>query len=416
LAEDDPDKFQCLGGLPVFLRGFLLRVFNDDGAILDIPDHTCIRAVREVCYLTHKVERPTSSERTQKALDGYIETDRDLGKWFEDHAGEMDWESFQSVSSEVYGELFDALERDVANFALIPGHGPGAVAERLEHPERWEFRYWPERLNCVAPRWRYAYNAHYQWSFAHEGEDSELPVRVITVPKTQSKPRIIAIEPSAMQYAQQGLWRRLREYVERSPLTHLIGFADQTRNQRLACEGSIDGRLATLDMSEASDRVHTMLVEKLLSKWPHLLDYVLACRSTKADVNGDIISLSKYASMGSSLTFPLEAIAFSTLAILGMKESGHRISTSQYGVDVSVYGDDIIVPVDAVAAVVHYLEAFGFKVNKHKSFWTGQFRESCGRDYFNGQDVSVVRLRADLPRSRQDAALMRRATDFRNRC
>jgi hypothetical protein len=28
--------------------------------------------------------------------------------------------------------------------------------------------------------------------------EQEIPVRVITVPKTQAKPRIIAIEPSAM--------------------------------------------------------------------------------------------------------------------------------------------------------------------------------------------------------------------------
>ncbi len=407
--------FKHYRGLPAFMRGFLLRVFSDEGALLDVPDPTAIWAMRQVCYLSHKLERDTSSERRQLAIQGYIDTDRDLGEWFENHSSDMDWESFQSISSKVYGDMFDTLERDVANFLLIPAHGPGAVAEKLSHKARWDFPYWPSRLDEVFPRWRYAFNTRYHLSHALEGEETETPVRVITVPKTQAKPRIIAIEPSAMQYAQQGLWRRIQELVENSVLSNLIGFADQTRNQRMAREGSSDGFLATLDLSEASDRTHTLVVERLLYRWPHLRDFVFACRSQKALVEGEEISLHKYASMGSSLTFPLEAIVFSTIALMGMKESGYSTTPANFGKSVSVYGDDIIVPVNAVAAVVRNLESFGFKVNNHKSFWTGQFRESCGRDFFNGQDVSVVRMREDLPRSRQDAALIRRATEFRNR-
>lgn len=403
-------------GLPAFLRGFLLRIFHDTGYILDEPDATSIWAVRQLCYLTHKVERATSDSRRNKALSAYVETDEELGKWFKDHDSEMPWESFRSVSSELYGDAFDQLEGEIANWDLIPAHGPGAVAERWHHPTRWEFKYWPERLETVFPRWRYASNTcGYDSLFPYVSPEDETPVRVITVPKTQAAPRIIAIEPSVMQYGQQGVWRRFREIVEASSLADLIGFADQSRNQRMAREGSITGDLATLDLSEASDRVHVRVVEELLSKWPHLREMVLACRSTRADVDGRVIALSKFASMGSSLTFPLESVVFSTLTVMGIRH--HRsIRPVDFGRSVSVYGDDIICPRGAVSDVVHYLEAFGFKVNKHKSFWNGKFRESCGADFYNGTNVSVVRLRADLPRSRQDAALIRRFNDFRNRC
>ncbi len=403
-------------GLPAFLRGFLLRIFHDTGEILDEPDVTSIWAVRQLCYLTHKVERPTSDSRRNKALNTYIETDEELGLWFKNHDSEMPWESFRDVSTELYGDLFDKIEGEIASWDLIPAHGPGAVAEKWQHPERWEFTYWPERLESVFPRWRYASNTcRYDAQFPYVSPQDERPVRVITVPKTQATPRIIAIEPSVMQYGQQGVWRRFSELVEGSPLANLIGFADQSRNQRMAREGSITGDLATLDLSEASDRVHVRMVEELLSKWPHLREMVLACRSTSADVEGRVIALAKFASMGSSLTFPLESVIFSTITVMGIRHH-QSIRPRDYGRSVSVYGDDIICPRDAVSDVVRYLEAFGFKVNKHKSFWNGLFRESCGADYFSGTNVSVVRLRADPPGSRQDAALIRRFADFRNRC
>jgi hypothetical protein len=218
-----------------------------------------------------------------------------------------------------------------------------------------------------------------------------------------------------MQYAQQGLKRLLYEEVARGPLNKVLGFQDQARNQILAHQGSVDGSLATLDLSEASDRVHLSMVQRTFSRWPHLMDYMLAARSETADVKGDEITLHKYASMGSALTFPFEAIVFTIIAAMGIESSGHSTSPRHLPGILSVYGDDIIVPTNAAAYVVDYLHAFGLKVNMHKSFWTGRFRESCGKEYYAGTDVSVVRLRAEVPTSRREVALIRRFTDFRNR-
>jgi len=244
--------------------------------------------------------------------------------------------------------------------------------------------------------------------------DQELPVRVVSVPKTQKTPRIIAIEPSTMQFAQQGLKREVYEKISRSALSDVLGFTDQTRNQKLALDGSITGELATLDLSEASDRVHVELVSHLFAYWPHLRDFVLATRSRNAKIGDSVIELSKFASMGSALTFPIEAIIFTVIATMGVEQTD-KPSVRQLAGRVSVYGDDIIVPVDTVDRVIHLLSLFGFKVNEHKSFWNGKFRESCGKEYYAGTDVSVVRLRSEVPTSRDDAALINRFTDFRNR-
>jgi hypothetical protein len=314
----------------------------------------------------------------------------------------------------LFGDVFNELDRQIANFELIPRFGPGSTADRLNMPDRWDFHYWPDRLEGVFPQWRYGtYNG--AWKEPTVPLGSELPARVVSVPKTQKTPRIIAMEPATVQYAQQALKTGFYQLIERSWLRDILGFTDQERNQKLALSASISGSLATLDLSEASDRVHLSMVHRTFERWPHLMDYMLAARSERADVKGDEITLHKYASMGSALTFPFEAIVFTIIAALGMERSGYSTRPDRLIGSLSVYGDDIIVPVNATSDVIDLLHLYGLKVNMHKSFWTGQFRESCGKEYYAGTDVSVVRLRADVPTSRRDADLVRRFTDFRNR-
>jgi hypothetical protein len=122
--------------------------------------------------------------------------------------------------------------------------------------------------------------------------------------------------------------------------------------------------------------------------------------------------------MGSALTFPLEAMVFTTAVFMGIEKSTGTQLTRE-GVRalfgrVRVYGDDIIVPVDHVLSVISSLEALGLKVNTGKSFWRGAFRESCGGDYYAGVDVSVVRLRRELPTSRRQADRVVSLVSLRN--
>jgi hypothetical protein len=292
---------------------------------------------------------------------------------------------------------------------IIPKHGPGATAERLQGNAKYLQREWPSRLDKVFPHWEYLISSY---RYLNDIADTvllepgaERPVRVISVPKTQKTPRIIAIEPTCMQYMQQGLMEVFVESIEgHDKHSWIVGFLDQQPNQLLAQEGSLTGKLATLDLSEASDRVSNQLVIEMLDRHTLTREAVQACRSTKADVPGHgVLRLAKFASMGSALTFPMEALVFSTLIFLAIeKEQRVPLTLSRvkaFQGKVRVYGDDIIVPVEYVRSVIEYLELFGFKVNSGKSFWNGSFRESCGRDFYDGHDVSIVRVRTRLPSS-----------------
>jgi len=249
----------------------------------------------------------------------------------------------------------------------------------------------------------------------------ELPVRVITVPKTLKTPRIIAIEPTAMQFMQQGILELIEQEIARDRLlTSFISWKHQEPNQLLAHLGSLNGLLATLDLSEASDRVSNQLVRKMTSGYGIIYDAIDACRSRKADVPGHgVIRLAKFASMGSALTFPLESIVFITILFCGIERALNTRLTKKLLMSflgqVRVYGDDIIVPVEFVPYVYSELETFGFRVNAGKSFWTGRFRESCGKEYYGGYDVSIVRCRSGLPTTRRDASEIVSTVSLRNR-
>jgi hypothetical protein len=223
-----------------------------------------------------------------------------------------------------------------------------------------------------------------------------------------------------MQYAQQAVAEALVRELETDNVSrNFVGFTDQTPNQRLAKKGSLDGSLASLDLSEASDRVSNQLVEVLFCGFTHLRDAVAASRSYRADVPGfGIHNLTKFASMGSALCFPVEAMVFATVVFMGIEESnGHKLTRERlktYAGKVRIYGDDIIVPAEYAHSVMSRLEAFGFKVNRHKSFWTGNFRESCGKEYYRGHDVSIVKLRQLPPSSHKDVEQVISWVSFRN--
>jgi len=113
--------------------------------------------------------------------------------------------------------------------------------------------------------------------------------------------------------------------------------------------------------------------------------------------------------MGSALCFPFEAMVFLTIIFLAIeKEQGHRFTSKSdilgLAGSVRVYGDDLVVPVDYVHTVVDQLEHFGAKVGRDKSFWIGRFRESCGKEYYSGHDVSIVKVRNKFPAHRQQVA------------
>jgi hypothetical protein len=61
-------------------------------------------------------------------------------------------------------------------------------------------------------------------------------------------------------------------------------------------------------------------------------------------------------------------------------------------VDFRVYGDDIIVRQSDALVVLELLKFIGFKSNPEKTYLVGRFRESCGTDWYCGQDVRPAYL------------------------
>jgi len=417
--------FSRTGGLPRFLGGFLDQVFDrGTGRLIDTPSIDAIRAVRQITLMFGKISLKCSPARERAAITRYINCEKEM-RTNDSNLSIERLLALRRVSNVLFGDLFLRLDKEIYEEQVLPKHGPGSTADGLRGNLKYAQQEWPARLeglfpmgSFLRPNWLSFLDSQDSFSLLEPG--AERPVKVITVPKTLKTPRIIAQEPTAMMYVQQGILELLTNATEDFTIPRmLISSKSQIPNQELAQKGSRDGSLATLDLSEASDRVSNQHVRSILTNYPSLFEAVDSSRSRKADVDGHgVIRLAKFASMGSALCFPFEAIVFTTVIFLAVERTLNRHLTKKdvYALlgQVRVYGDDIIIPVDLVSAVIEELEAFGFKVNSHKSFWTGMFRESCGKEYYQGHDVSIVRVREMLPSSRRDTSEIVSTVSFLN--
>jgi len=410
---------------PAFMGGFFSRVFDSgSGLLLDDPCTDAIKAIRQLTLMFAKMELECSPARRSAAVANYIKCEQEI-RLSDSELSESDLREFVTMSDMLYGRVFTELDGDIYSGRYLPKHGPGSTADGLLGNQKFLQVVWTERLEKAGlnagenllPNWRF-YDQLAGVDFLEPG--AEVPVQVTLVPKTLKTPRVIAMEPACMQYMQQAILQRLLAHLSKDNLlARVIGFDDQVPNQELALRGSIDNRTATLDLSDASDRVSNQLVRAMLHRWPHLFGAVDATRSRRAKLpEGGVIRLSKFASMGSALCFPMEAMVFTTLIFMGIQRSLNtslcRRSLWGFADEVRVFGDDLIVPRDHVPTVVSTLEHFGARVGTDKSFWTGKFRESCGKEYFNGTDVSIVRVRQEFPTRRQDAKEVISLVSLRN--
>jgi hypothetical protein len=186
-------------------------------------------------------------------------------------------------------------------------------------------------------------------------------------------------------WIQQGLMTSLVDVAEQHSLTRgSVLFTDQKPNQRAAYLGSTNRELSTLDLKDASDRIRLDLVEHLFPR--NWYDALYACRSAKTQLpDGTVVELLKHAPMGSATCFPVMALCIWSLLTAALPT----------GSKILVYGDDIVVPSVFVPRAIAVLEAVGLLVNRSKSFVKGPFRESCGKEYIDGVDITPVRLRSN---------------------
>lgn len=207
--------------------------------------------------------------------------------------------------------------------------------------------------------------------------------RVEFVPKSWKTDRTIACEPEWALPLQLAF----DSYVKRRLRKRGIDLSDQTRNQRLAYEGSVSNNYSTIDLSAASDTVSYNTVAWLLPR-PWFL-YLARARSSfgRVSLNGDYIKYAKFSSMGNGATFCLETLIFASAC--------YAVGSRTF----SVYGDDIIIEPKHVPDLLALLAFLGFSVNREKSHIDGPFKESCGVNYFDGIDITPFYIR-DLKESK----------------
>lgn len=397
--------FKSLAGsqLPIFLGEFFSRVLKPDGSLLEHPCSNSVKVLRLVLYSFYKYELPYTVSQEQQVVSSFIQAEVDLKSYApvlrqlndDVRKSYQDSRDFRLTGDpvRVAREARRLLSDVFAYFDPLnihPRHGPGAVATKQKLQAKYEWTNVSRKITEVYPFDAFfcASNGHVcdTWHTFGSVTDKSLPARVVLVPKDSRGPRLISCEPVDYQWIQQGLAAGIVQLVESHPLTKgHVNFTDQEPNRMAALDGSYTGETATLDLKEASDRVSLDLVRLLFPE--HIVVYLEACRSEATVLpDGTELELQKFAPMGSCLCFPVMALTIWAILAAAAPNAETRKS-------LLVYGDDVIVPTTYVENAIEQLEYFGLKINRTKSCTKGLFRESCGMDAFQGDEVTPVRFR-----------------------
>lgn len=229
------------------------------------------------------------------------------------------------------------------------------------------------------------------WKFVFEVIDYN---KIATVPKTYLTDRTIAVEPRLNVFVQLGVDRVIRRRLKKCWGYDLD---DQELNQKLAYEASLSEfadpaeELSTLDLKGASDTTALRACEILIPPaWYGLLLDLRCSRGQMRFQERNIsINYEKLSSMGNGYTFAVESLIFGALVRVAIRRTK---SIKKSG----VYGDDLICPRTAAPLLIDLLQLFGFMVNVDKTFISGPFRESCGKDFYLGTDVRPLFFTREL--------------------
>lgn len=427
--------------IPRLFKGMWLRVFDDVGVLRVDADTACIRYLRQLLLGAKKVKVACSDSSTWEHVNEFFQIDREIRtpslNWDEDEfriddihdlrIGDHDLLSPAPLFDPHYNDdqqggpsplldqgFADVVQRtaDIVS-ATLGGfdpaewrtkHGPGAVADMRHTQYKYDFPTWPAKLERLFSMSQYGFANFDHWvdwlgdkSRRHLYRDHEPASKMIAVPKTLRGPRLIAAEPDSHQWCQQSILDFLVTSLGNTPIARSIHFRDQAYNQELARLASHTQSHATIDLSSASDRLSCWLVERIFRRNPSLVEALHASRTRWVVNTIDAHSpkyhvLRKFACMGSACTFPIQSYVFCILAVASVLHSRNLPVTiekmTEVASEVLVFGDDIIVPIDAWELLQGLLGHLGLKVNQSKTFGTGKFRESCGLDAYDGHCVT----------------------------
>lgn len=232
------------------------------------------------------------------------------------------------------------------------------------------------------------------------------------VPKDRHTDRGICVSPTANIRYQKGLGVAMRQRLRNWGL-------DLSRqaevNAEIARKGSLGLGFDTLDLQSASDTVSSGVV-RFLFEGTDILRLMEGLRTPYtfypcADGGEELKKLNKFSAMGNGFTFELETAIFAALIrsacrYLGLDDFAHDNSWS-------VFGDDICCRSEVTSLVLELLDVLGFTINEDKSFTSGYFRESCGKDWFCGVQVRPYFFKAGYL---NDVTLTRLANGLRRWC
>lgn len=420
--------------IPRLFKELWMQVFEDDGCLKEDADIVAISHLRQLLNGAKKVRITCDDSRRRKAIREVFRHEESIRRpsllWVGDgldgfdpsglHLNDVgpkdEPEQRSFISFEPTADLpqdlwehvqfsCDVLSTSLGDFCPDDWkfkHGPGAVADASGPTDKYRFPSWSARLEEVFPYARFGFPNYSAWvdrlTDKEESSDSDSPCRLLTVPKDQKKPRVIACEPVAYQWCQQAIWQFIRDKLQRTYLRGAIRFNDQSQNQGLALVSSLTGKFATIDLSMASDSVSLWLVERAFRRNTSLLRALRASRSGWLKYESPVtktvsyMAMKKFAAMGAATTFPIQSVLYGMIAVGVLSYlSGSRPSAAllrELGQQVSVFGDDIVIPTTASERFIETLTSLGFLVNQRKTFTKGNFRESCGVEAFKGEDVS----------------------------
>jgi hypothetical protein len=317
-----------------------------------------------------------SDELMYRAIDKFIEDDLSVT--------DASWEEL----SWIFEYLLPRRFRSSFYSVCVPKHGNGAVAElgiqgnylkylRMSGNQRTRF------MSC-----------HMDTDLLAHAPLEEINGRFNAVPKAVDKYRVTIMESIGSMYLQQGVLAGLKYLIKHHPILRKhINLERSDLNADQARLGSYAGRIATIDLSSASDSVpyHGL---KQATKNTLLNQVVICCRTPYVDILGIPYKLKKFAGMGNAVTFPIECLVFLAICIHSVWSAGYISDIGDLPNCLRVYGDDITCPVEWAECIISGLQHFGFRVNLSKSFYNdgGHFRESCGGEYLDGVDVTPLRI------------------------
>lgn len=335
-------------------------------------------------YLKKYVKLNTSFNKKEVALENFkaVEAGNRLTnkRWIRGQHSISDWNLIHKVArkiSSILGRFDPEKLFDKADW------GPGASLS-VKMRDASSFKKFRDDSDVTLPLYHLIRDLH------HVAYPTWKPLfcvvqgdRLTTAPKDSSVDRIILIQPGINLYYQKGMGSIIRDCLKGVGLDLDVG-AVRT-NHRLAKLGSITDEYATVDLKDASNTLCTEPLREVLEEtWFQVLDVL----RTKTSLDGQT-RWEMFSAMGNGFTFELETLIFFALASVSVEE------TKVKG-EVSVFGDDIVLPSLACPLLFRLLRLFGFNINESKTFVKGPFRESCGVHYYDGVSCKPVHQKDEI--------------------